>query len=412
MRHHQVLLVDDTLHLCRALDLLTDDVLICAGADLTSEEVPSEIDVLVEGSYYRLVPERRLPDGTIVPAAHVPFTVTGEDILAAEAQFNARRARHPNRDLVIDYEHQTLSDDIAPAAGWISAVYSIVRDGKRVLRAKVSSWTERAKQFILNREYRYISPVFALNGIDKETGQRERCILKNAGLTNEPLLDGLAPIIAKHQLTISGKDSTMDELIERVRYFLNMPVTATAEECVAELRKLIGQLTAAVSASSEVTAKDVLAALTQLKDVVAAKADLFGAIGAKDDASLPEVKVMIVAAKSAADQVPTLQAEIAQLKDRELDRELDRIIAKAFTEGRIMPTQKADPEWMKHQREFAAKDLQKFEAFWAKQPVVAPVQPLPPTGDVSAKDITETDLVVARNLGVGEDLLRKHTPAA
>ena len=56
-------------------------------------------------------------------------------------------------DLVIDYEHQTLSDVQAPAGGWIKDLYK----GEDAIIAKVE-WTPKAAEYLKNKEYRYLSP--------------------------------------------------------------------------------------------------------------------------------------------------------------------------------------------------------------------------------------------------------------
>lgn len=93
---------------------------------------------------------------------------------------------------------------------------------------------------------------------------------------------------------------------------------------------------------------------------------------------------------------------------------MKRILDEAFKAGRILPVNYKDQEWLDQQLEFAKKDFKKFEAFWAKQPVVGPVQRLPITGDApsQASGISETDLMIARALGVTEEALKKHNPAA
>jgi len=91
-------------------------------------------------------------------------------------------------DMVIDYEHQTLKDVKAPAAGWIR---KLINKGKQGLWAMVE-WTEEARQFLKEREYRYFSPVFAVRGNDRKIIQ-----LHNVALTNFPKLNNLRPIIAK-----------------------------------------------------------------------------------------------------------------------------------------------------------------------------------------------------------------------
>ncbi|HRF45108.1 MAG TPA: phage protease [Candidatus Competibacteraceae bacterium] len=85
--------------------------------------------------------------------------------------------------LVLDYEHasehrapQGLD---APAAGWIARLE--VRGGAAVWGQV--DWTERARQQIEAREYRFLSPVFQY---EKDSQRIVR--LTSAGLTNQPNL--------------------------------------------------------------------------------------------------------------------------------------------------------------------------------------------------------------------------------
>jgi phage I-like protein len=83
------------------------------------------------------------------------------------------------RELVIDYEHPEIRHgQPVPGAGWIRALESRA-DG---IYAK-DEWTERARQMINAREYRYVSLVFEY---DQRTGRIVR--VRSAGLTNQPNL--------------------------------------------------------------------------------------------------------------------------------------------------------------------------------------------------------------------------------
>ena len=91
-------------------------------------------------------------------------------------------------DLVVDYEHQTLSGKKAPAAGWIK---KLMDRGKQGLWGVVD-WTERARDYLGRKEYRYLSPVFLKRQSD---GRVVR--LLNAGLTNAPEIDGMVALVNK-----------------------------------------------------------------------------------------------------------------------------------------------------------------------------------------------------------------------
>lgn len=88
-----------------------------------------------------------------------------------------------SKELPIDYEHageiKAPQGEPAPAAGWITALE--VRNG--ALWGRVE-WTEKGREAVASREYRYLSPVFLHS---KEKPQRILQVL-SAGLTNSPNL--------------------------------------------------------------------------------------------------------------------------------------------------------------------------------------------------------------------------------
>lgn len=132
-------------------------------------------------------------------------------------------------DLPVDYDHQTLEADAKagplPAAGWIKALE--VREG--ALWGRVE-WTPKAAALIADREYRYLSPVFRHD----KTGRV--LALEGAGLTHYPNLE-LKPVAHK-----KGPARMSEDLFERLVMMLNLPMTTTPEELVAELQKAIDQL--------------------------------------------------------------------------------------------------------------------------------------------------------------------------
>jgi phage I-like protein len=89
--------------------------------------------------------------------------------------------------MVIDYEHQSLKSAAAPAAGWIT---KLIDRGTKGLWASVS-WTQKAKSFLENREYRYFSPVFFVRKKDQKV-----IGLRNIALTNNPKTNNMIPLVA------------------------------------------------------------------------------------------------------------------------------------------------------------------------------------------------------------------------
>jgi phage I-like protein len=101
------------------------------------------------------------------------------------------------RDLLFDYEHQTLytkdNGKEAPAAGWAKSAH-LSYDHVNGLLVSGIDWTPKARQMIKDKEYRYLSPVFSYN---KMTG--EVISLKHLAITNEPAVDGMQDLVALKQ---------------------------------------------------------------------------------------------------------------------------------------------------------------------------------------------------------------------
>jgi phage I-like protein len=92
-----------------------------------------------------------IPYGVAIKTANGEFTYDEESAAEIIGAFEAQK-----NQMVIDYEHQTLSGTQAPAAGWI---IKLINKGKEGLWAVVE-WTNKAKEYLTNKEYKYVSPVF------------------------------------------------------------------------------------------------------------------------------------------------------------------------------------------------------------------------------------------------------------
>lgn len=145
----------------------------------------------------------------VLPLGHVSsekgnFVVDSESFLLIKENMRSR-----NIDVVIDYEHQTLANIQAPASGWIKEL-SLKADG---IYAKVE-WTERAKAYLLNREYRYLSPVVTVR---KQDGKVTR--LHSAALTNAPAINSMTPIINSNK---PREENELDQFMEYILKMLNL----------------------------------------------------------------------------------------------------------------------------------------------------------------------------------------------
>ncbi|WP_338510066.1 phage protease [Pseudomonas poae] len=128
-------------------------------------------------------------------------------------------------DLPIDWEHATQhrasKGESAPAAGWIKQLE--LRNG--ALWGLVD-WTPRASEQVINREYRFLSPVF---DFDPDTTRIARLV--SAGLTNKPnfLLTALNQ---------ENTEVTPVTLSPALLAALGLPATATEEQALAAAAQL------------------------------------------------------------------------------------------------------------------------------------------------------------------------------
>ena len=237
--------------------------------------------------------------------------------------------------MVIDYEHATLKSkttgEPAPAAGWLKSAGFTYVEGVGLCSTDFE-WLDKAKTHIEAKEYKYISPVFLYT----KTGDITALI--NVALTNTPALDQLpeAKLAAAAQELFSQdlpqQDSTMEELLEQLRWMLNLPLSATAEEITAELDKLKTQIKektgVAVAANSQ-TLYDALNAIDQLK--IAANSS-----NAVDPTQFVPMAVYQEAVQKAGNADAAAKA-----------KEIDDLIVAACADGRL--TGQVTINWMKDQ---------------------------------------------------------------
>ena len=287
-------------------------------------------------------------------------------------------------DMVVDYEHATLkaieTGEPAPAAGWLKPNGFVYVEGVGICSTQFE-WTDKAKNFIDSGEYKYISPVLFYNKTGAVIG------LHSVALTNKPNLDQLpeAKLAAAAQDFLStSQDSEMnEELLERLRWMLNLPVSATAEDIIAELNKLASQL-------NEKTGTTVAANAQNLFDAVAAIDQLKVAANNQVD---PTQFVPMAVYKEALSNASTANAN-AQAK------ELDDLIVAACSDGRL--TGKASIDWIKGQAktnpEFVKTHLEslpKIAALTQQQ-----TQTTRTAANHQQGQFTEEDLAVAAAMGI------------
>jgi len=327
-----------------------------------------------------------LPAGQFCARDGRPADVPFWNIDAALAQVLIDAAAARETPYVIDYEHQTLlakkTGNPAPAAGWFSKLEW--RDGVGLFAIDVK-WTDRASAMIAASEYRFASPVI---GYDKTTGAVTALYM--AAITNDPAIDGMDEVLLSAATlhfslpnpTPLSQENPMDELLEQLRWMLNLPLTSTPDDVKAELQKLIGMIkedpTAAAAASFDL--KGYLAAQrTSIVSLSSAEPD--------------PTKYVPIAAMQA------VQAQLASLSSETNAGRIDKLVKDALSAGKLLPQQEA---WA---RSLGAKDMAALSAFIDQAPAIAALNGMqtngnPPAETTNAAGLTENQVALCAALGV------------
>ncbi|GAB6127312.1 phage protease [Humidesulfovibrio idahonensis] len=344
------------------------------------------------------------PDGSFAardgrPASTTEGALTAwrmdADIAAAvTAKVEARASQLP-----VDYEHQLLlakqNGQPAPSSGWITAVSYVPGRG---LFAAVS-WTARAREHISSDEYRYISPVFRF---DIATGAVLEIL--SVALTNNPALDGMDAValaaLFPSTTTATATEDHMDELLERLRWMLNLPITAGPEEIKAELDKLKTMLTEGDAAAASV---DLLALLKGKDENIAS---LTSQVATPDPAKF----VPVAALASLQSANATLKAQVAQLAVGAQESKVDALVQAALADGRL--TASLEP-WA---RSLGAKDEAALTAFLDSAAPVAALTTMqtaglpggqPPAGGSSTAALSTEEAYAADMCGMTPEEFKK-----
>jgi len=282
----------------------------------------------------------------------------------------AKHIYQRGNDIVFDYEHQTLKDIKAPAAGWLKELR--YDDGVGIMARM--EWTDEATQYITKKEYRYFSPVFFIRKTDKRV-----ISMHSVALTNAPLINHLTPLLAKLGATLE-EENDMD-FLKQIIAKLGL-AEDTSEEKVLEA---VVALKDKKPETKEVIAKDVLAAL-----------DL------KEESDTSVVVASIHALKQ-TEKGMVSKADFDSLQKKLASRDADEIVAKAIAEGKITPDQK---DWAS---KYAENDLEGFKLFVAKAPVVIPLEKLHgKQTEVDQANVDEATKTVAKMMDVSVEDIKKY----
>lgn len=315
------------------------------------------------------VPEtvKLLPLG-LVKSTEGNFYVDDESLSAMKAYIEKR-----GLDIVIDYEHQTLNDVQAPAAGWIKGIFKDTDS----ISAKVE-WNPKAAEYLKNKEYRYLSPVVMVRERDQKA-----VILHSAALTNTPAITGMFAIVNSMNInSFEDEGGTQMEFQKNLAKILGLDENATPEEIL----KVIEALAKKVQADNPQT--------------LVANKTIMDLLGLADDAKTEDAAAAIMALKAK----PSQTNEIEELRKRLDQKEADELVIKALKSGKITPAQK---EWA---QAYALKDQKGFANFIEKAPSVVPMDPILENEDpkAKAKVTDEVTMAVCKQIGVSKEDIEKY----
>ncbi len=320
-----------------------------------------------------------------------PADVDAWEIDAAAARDVIAFCSARKNPFVIDYEHQTLlkekNGQPAPAAGWFSGSDLVWREGEGLF-AKVSL-TPRAKQYIADDEYKFVSPVIYYN---KTTGRVAG--LHSAALTNVACIDGMEEALARAAasfLTDSTEQEALnmdlDELLNNIRWMLNLPTLATQEEIAAELQKAVDKIKAANT--------ETAAAGFNLLSLIESRNATIAALTAQAENPDPAKYVPI-------STMQEMQTQLAALTATVRGKEVGDLVAAALSDGRLLPAQE---KWA---RDLGTKDIAALTAYLETSHPVAALGSTQtggksPDGNTAVAALTAEQLQVCTAMGVSPE---------
>jgi phage I-like protein len=325
-----------------------------------------------------------LPFGQIDIEGEPPAFLDDESMDSIIAHFERR-----GNKMVVDYEHQTLDNVQAPASGWITRM---INKGTEGLWAVVE-WTDKAKEYIANKEYLYFSPVFWVTA-----KERKVVAIKNIALTNDPKVNHLRPIIAKLAWSNEYKSKTINSeggsiMWDKLKKLFGLADDAGEEKVVEAVEAVVAKNKdlekAAEKKPDEIVAcKEVLEVLKLGEDAdTTAVIAAIGSLGKIDDV-----------AKELSLQVAKLTTELSEMKQGDLT-EL------ALKQGKTSPE-----ELKKWGKDLALKNPDQFRLIVLSRPEgsVIPVGQARIKKDPSPGEADEAQLSINKMMGIDEETWKKY----
>lgn len=305
----------------------------------------------------------------ILPMGHVisqkgEFNVDEESLEMILKHFKERGI-----DVVVDYEHQTLKDVQAPAGGWITGFYQ----GEDAIIAKVK-WTDKAKEYLKNKEYRYLSPVIMVRRKDGKV-----TTVHSVALTNTPAINGMFAMVNSANIEDFEDDEEENQMdLKKLAALLGLPEDATEED----VEKKLAEIKASMEANKE--------------EVPVANSVVLSLLELKEDAKTEDVVTKIMSLKTSGSD-----EELKALKQQLEEKNAEEAVQRALKEGKITAAQK---EWA---LSYALSDKNGFDAFIEKAPVVVNMGQME-LKDAPAANKDDCHMEILKNCGISEEDYKKY----
>lgn len=316
-----------------------------------------------------------LPSGTFSGRdGRGPWHCTPSDVIARTREYQG------GVDIPVDYDHQlehaAQNGRPAPAAGWISELEA--RDDGVWGRVE---WTDRAREHLAAREFRYLSPVFY-----HET-DGEVLLLESAALTNVPNLTGLKALARTDGPHFSQGEPDMD-ILKTLASVLGISEADTTEAAVESAVRSL----AAENGSMKATLSSLGKALKSDDETSASIMKAAQSLASRAESPDPAKFVPM-------DTFNAVHEELGKMKAAQAVA----LVEQGKAEGKITPGME---NWAKS---YASTDPESFKAFLASAPDMRPgaqksshATATPPEGS-GAPDVPSSAKELCRAMGVSEE---------
>ncbi len=317
------------------------------------------------------------------------FIVDKESGRLAQAEFEEHGVEIP-----IDYEHRTLSTELAPAAGWIKRIW--FEEGKGLMAAV--EWTEEGAKMIRSKQYKYLSPVVLVRKTDRKV-----VAVHSAALTNKPAIPGMEALAASErkeaEMPDPRKQRNQEEGMEGGEQ--------TPDQHIGEIKALLKQkgVTLEEGAGRDAVLKAVISFLEGGSsegegegggEGEAVASSVRKELGLKEGAGKDDILLAVCSLKERAGS----QEAVAKQRDARLDelekivagQRADELMANAVKANKLNPNNKRQMEFA---RKKAIKDPKDFEEWMACEVAYATSgrTAAPPRDSVTAGDENEEKLI-------------------